>query len=467
MSRTKIALIGSLTLLGLVLSVNGATLCIGPTATGSGNGSDWNNMDDWATMVLTRGNTYYLADGNYAGKTFTTAASGSTEITIKKATVGDATVEAIAGWTSTLGDGQANFTGTVIFGTSHWIFDAVKYPWWETNKVAASNAANYGFTAPTTLDNPLRTFNVSIAITNIQIIGFGSKAPAGDTEKWFWWTDNSTLAVNGVVLRRCMADGYSNMQHNTGVGTQHDGDVTEHCLFMNTYSTAANHGEDLNNNGGRPKNWTIRWNCFWGTQGTGPTMIIGALNNDAGPYFIYGNEFIAKRFTDAGIAAIDNTSAHTLTGWAHNNTFSDCQSANNNVRIIGGAGNNTMDARNNVFISTNAAANTEVHIDATGTISHNATRLIFEVSGLGTSLQTIGSDIFTSVATGDFTLTSNTSAGADLSSLFTTDAFGNAYNGSGTWSRGAFAFVAQGGGEAANTHYRKGKQVRAGAGVLP
>src|SRR5688572_14963159 len=55
------------------LSVNAATICVGPSATGNGSGADWNNQAAWGSISFARGNTYYLADGSYSGKTFTTA----------------------------------------------------------------------------------------------------------------------------------------------------------------------------------------------------------------------------------------------------------------------------------------------------------------------------------------------------------------------------------------------------------
>src|SRR4030043_1400540 len=74
-------------------------------ATGANNGSDWNNAFTTLPATLVRGTTYYIADGNYASYTFDDAVSGTTLITVKKATVADHGTE--TGGVSTYGDGQA------------------------------------------------------------------------------------------------------------------------------------------------------------------------------------------------------------------------------------------------------------------------------------------------------------------------------------------------------------------------
>ena len=95
-------------------------------ATGSGSGADWNNAcDDFtgscAVGSLIRGGTYYVADGAYAARTWNRASSGTSTITIKKATVADHGDN--AGWNDAYGDGQAVFTGANVVNTHYWVFD--------------------------------------------------------------------------------------------------------------------------------------------------------------------------------------------------------------------------------------------------------------------------------------------------------------------------------------------------------
>ena len=102
-------------------SANAATLCVKQTATGAGTGADWSNALG-ANFTPARGNIYYLADGTYGGKSWTTATSGTTLITIRKATAGDHFTE--TGWTAADGDGAASFTSWDI-SSSNWLFDGV------------------------------------------------------------------------------------------------------------------------------------------------------------------------------------------------------------------------------------------------------------------------------------------------------------------------------------------------------
>ena len=79
-----------------------------------GNGSTWSVALDDLPTNLTRGNTYWIADGNYAWHEFRDTESGETYITIKKATAtahGSAT-----GWDNAFGDGQAIW-GTKLLDT--------------------------------------------------------------------------------------------------------------------------------------------------------------------------------------------------------------------------------------------------------------------------------------------------------------------------------------------------------------
>lgn len=88
---------------------------VSPAGGGSKNGSDWNDPYAGLPSTLVRGDTYYLADGNYGSYTMATAASGSTTITVKKATAADfgqsCTTSIGAGWNvGTMGSSSATFT---------------------------------------------------------------------------------------------------------------------------------------------------------------------------------------------------------------------------------------------------------------------------------------------------------------------------------------------------------------------
>ena len=96
----------------LVATAEGADRYVRQGATGNGSGSDWTNAcpgftGACAMSALVRGDTYYVADGNYGILTLNKAESGSATITIKKAILADHGTD--AGCSDVFGDGQAVF----------------------------------------------------------------------------------------------------------------------------------------------------------------------------------------------------------------------------------------------------------------------------------------------------------------------------------------------------------------------
>lgn len=91
------------TVAGLILLAcnigDAANICVGLTTTGGGSGSDWNNLKAWSGTPA-RGDTRYLRDGNHSYKNFNTPVSGTTLITIEKATATDHATD--TGWVSAM-----------------------------------------------------------------------------------------------------------------------------------------------------------------------------------------------------------------------------------------------------------------------------------------------------------------------------------------------------------------------------
>lgn len=93
--------------------------------------------------TLVRGDVYYLADGNYGGYTFNTAASGTTTVELRKAQSYD--FGGGAGWNpATMGSGQAIFSG----GTGTFLMTA---PWVILNGNGLQTAPGCGGAPGTTV----------------------------------------------------------------------------------------------------------------------------------------------------------------------------------------------------------------------------------------------------------------------------------------------------------------------------
>jgi len=107
------------TLFSIVIFSGQATFAachaVGTTSAGDGSGSSWANRMKNLPTNLVRGDTYYLADGQYGKYTFDTPNSGTSTITIKKAQSYDygrssdgCSNDISAGWNAgTMGSGQA------------------------------------------------------------------------------------------------------------------------------------------------------------------------------------------------------------------------------------------------------------------------------------------------------------------------------------------------------------------------
>src|SRR5207249_4393292 len=84
----------------------GATYCVGPSATGNGSGTDWINQKAWSDTPA-RGDTWYLRGGTYSSKSFSVAESGTTLITVKKASPTDHVND--TGWQASYGTTPASW----------------------------------------------------------------------------------------------------------------------------------------------------------------------------------------------------------------------------------------------------------------------------------------------------------------------------------------------------------------------
>lgn len=111
---------------GLVLHAGAANKYVRAGSSGLGTGDDWTNAYASLPASLVRGNTYYIATGTYASHTFEDPDSGTTPITLRKATVADHGTA--TGWNDSYGTGEAVFTSsgtTWTFSTDYYVIDGV------------------------------------------------------------------------------------------------------------------------------------------------------------------------------------------------------------------------------------------------------------------------------------------------------------------------------------------------------
>lgn len=432
-TRENMKLFKILALLLFCGNVCAADWYVRSAATGTATGTDWTNAFTVLPTTLIRGDTYFIATGAYPGRVFDTAASGTSVITIKGATVADHGTN--TGWNNTysVATTQAVWTSGVEFNTSYWVFDG-------NYRVNLSKiATDYGFRMPSQ-HACFRIFNDSMAITNISVRNSAAIAPSGDIEKWFLWTSNFTQSVDNVTITGILADGFSNTVHATSPGPQHTNWTFEHSASINGYSSEAQHGEDINNNYAWHNNFVIRYNLFEGrTSGTGTIVV---LNGPSGPYEIYGNIFKdqASGFTTIGGVH------YNLSGNIYNNTF---------IRIgcirwgnCALAGLTSANFRNNLFYQQleydgvgSGYSSFGIGFGTTGVVSHNSFYDVPQpVLGSQTDAHVTTGSPFVNFAAEDYRLSSPTQAGITLAAPYNMDMYGSTRGIDGVFDRGAIDY---------------------------
>lgn len=407
------------------------TYCVGPEATGNGTGSDWKNQKGWNSTPV-RGDTWYLAGGNYLSKTFDTPNSSSTIITIKKASPTDHFTD--VGWNTTAAS-QAVINGSIEIDTNYWIitgsyrneddwFDTTAYGILVQQPPGDSSSSVKYFGSYSTISyvavkaNPV---TASWPATNQHDYQFDWYSPyytgaypspsvaanvshclvsGGNNHYYMHWTQNSVLEYSG----------------STGLS----GNELNHAECVNWYASAG---------------WltavTARYNKFYhNSSTTGTTAMIAVTGTDNSA--IYGNVFYDCA---NGTAAIgwggDNAAYATKNLKIYNNTF------------IGHVGN----WPNGIYLephSTGCIASNNLWYDAHTPnfigVTHDynaADGAIGETNGQ--TLTETPDKIFQNYSGGDFRLKAETKDGTHLSGPYDIDMLGTK-RGTTTWSRGAYQF---------------------------
>jgi hypothetical protein len=400
-------------------------------ANGSGTGLSWTNATTDLPATLVRGRTYCLAEGTYAGKTFSTAASGTTKIQIVRATTADH--GSSDGWVSTYGDGYWawNSTGTVtpvngggvtingvwVFQTSYWTIDGntdvlERYGFhWDVVEPSSSWRIRIGVSVDELVGIDLYDFMIDghgeVGSNGLQVEGLDD---AIFSNFWIWGTDADAY---GVKLRN------STIQH-CRIGPRESSGTGEHGDGM-TYNA--------NSSFGLVGNVTSRYcKINWGGQAAffdGSTA--APVNPHHGAHYMYGNIWYSG---DAGSKCLNvhsnviSAGADRLTLYFYNNV---CDNSISSITGYGGAG----EFRNNIFWDTTNPG------FGSATQSHNLCETGLTRCSEGTGGITTSTDPFTNQASNDYTL-SAARTGFVLSSPFNFDLLGTERGLDGTFDIGAY-----------------------------
>ena len=409
----------------------GATLYCGPSSTGNGSGSNFSNLMALPnTTGFTRGNTYVIIEGSYGSKNLQTATSGSSTITIKKASADDS---GVTGYSTSLYDAQAIFS-SIDISTQYWIINGMTRT--ETTRMEAP--AGYGIRVTGTLySNTISGQNASNSQFSYLDIG-GPWSSAGYSSTVCTY-DNAGLyfvySQSNITFTRCVIH---NSGHGGALAMMHgsSGVTFDHCDFYHGWGKATIAAPNVG-----ITNLTVKYSRFWnssqrdecpGEVGAGISCEVGAYGYDLNPSgnIFYGNIFYGTasggRNASLMFGGSGFTGSQAYNSLAYNNTFAGFpeDSVLGEIYFYQGSGNV---ARNNLFYS----------IPGTPTISANTQSNNVEVE----------SNPFVDYANLDFRLSAPTTGGYALSSPYNQDPSGITRGSDGTWDLGAYEYTGGGGGD--------------------
>ncbi|MGC3956810.1 MAG: hypothetical protein QM813_02250 [Verrucomicrobiota bacterium] len=329
--------------LGGISALSQNSYCVRAGATGSGNGSDWNNAYPSLPATLQRGATYYIATGTYGSYRFDDAVSGTNVITIKKATATDHKTD--TGWVASYGEGQAVWNGPLDFDTDYWVFDGQA-----RNESDWFSPTAYGFSIyHNNSEQQIRMGSqgraisyVTLKYTHLQEVPNDTLSTTVTGRRYgldlYTWGGSGTS--RGLVVHRCFFQ-YGNVpifaSGNTGMNGN-DGMIVEYSAFDDTRSNAANHGEAMSCYY-TVQRLIVRYNKFRGIAGTAIIAIGGGTSTVDGFEF-YGNVVWNSDIGDGVVGFSETARSIFSNAKIYNNTIGDkANGFNNGVAIMQGTNN--------------------------------------------------------------------------------------------------------------------------------
>lgn len=404
-------------------------------ATGAGTGADWTNAYTDLPATFTRGETYYVADGSYGSHDFTTAESGSTYITIKKATSSDHGIS--TGWSSSYGTGEAVFTPRLNFRTSYWKFDGVTGGGpgsWDTGHGFVVDGSGWGNTPLVIIGYKFVTATQDVNYVQFSHVAF--RATAG------YWTGALDMGSASGRTNSNITVSYCYLPPEIETARVQMGGVTvnnliiEKTYFKGAKTDVAHHFTNIRLQSNTEVD--LRYNLF---EDWLPTGCIGAYERTMINVRIYGNVFwntpgYTTGSANGTIYTVNSGSATlVLSNWRiYNNSFVNIyQYTIINLDAYFGSVSGCI-AKNNIFYNCNA----------TGTPMRNGVTSSYNwfYPAVGeTASQTGTGNPFVSWTTKNFHLTSGTNAGdSSIGSTYNTDPDGVSRLIDGVWDRGAYEY---------------------------
>ena len=370
-------------------------------ATGANNGTDWTNAYTSLPATLTRGDTYYIADGTYSSYTFDDAISGTTYISIKKAIAADHGID--TGWNSTDGDGQAVFGPLTASNTGY---------------IEMNGQYQYGFKIDFNEGQSGFRYNSSSQYMRFLYVDFDGITNTGNynynSSTKCVYVPGNVGAIDGFLMSHSACHGGETLiQWERGNNA-----VFEYNDFYDNRSTASNWHSNIMYITGNSQNVTFRYNKVHNYNVEG-LFVTGYGGSGSGNWYIYGNVFYDGIDVARALELRQDYSYGAF--FFFNNTC-----INLPVGCINSLGPTTGSiARNNIIYNAGMGGTTY----GSWVTSDNSSVSINQ---------------FVDYSTDNFHLASATLTGYSLASPYNVDMDGNTRGADGTWDRGAYEYLASG-----------------------
>src|SRR5579862_786083 len=440
----------------------GSCLTVTPSGSGSKSGADWNNALAGLPGTLVRGNTYYLADGTYSAYSFSTPNSGTTTVTIKKATSGDHCTD--TGWNgSSMGSAQAIFGGT---GGSQFSLSNSGSGFVTLDGNGGSGAPGCGTGNNSSASDcgikldgsqcggnscwnvPVSSGVQNVTLRYVEIVGTGDAGNASHQNENIR-IGNGDNNANFLAQHIYLHD--SSCVPLVIFGSS--GVTLDHSVFWKNKDSSTCHGQGIQLGPGAQSNITISYNQFRDIEGVG---IVVALNDggSSSNLSFYGNSIYTCPNNCNARAAINNgllacINAHSCTNWViYQNTIVNQGNGSSGMVIRTDQGaSGDFHIVNNLWYGT---LNTvQFQLTSSSTENNNSYLNSPGTPGTGSSDLRTGSGAPNPFATwptsgvADFSLTSENSdwtGGQSLPSPYNVDPDATQRGADGSWDRGAYQF---------------------------
>lgn len=224
--------------------------CIRADAGGNDDGTDWTNAWTDLPATLTRGDTYYFADGEYANfqYDFDDAESGTDYIYIKKATAAAHGTE--TGWDSGYGDGQATILDNawhMRFQTGYYVVDGVTGAGMDSTaygfKFSYTGACDDGWTmigAPGVGQGEYQLDHITIQYC--AFVGPGESCGSGAyAQQGIYGYPDSGKEARDMTVQYCY---FVDLNHHL-FAIRWEDSLIQYNIFAENWSSASKHGDKI------------------------------------------------------------------------------------------------------------------------------------------------------------------------------------------------------------------------------